>query len=217
MRNEYVKNYVNSSMNKGECIIIDIEWKCQINYLEYVDFKYPSYGHTKWAYSTVKFDLKEKKLTIPYFYDTLLVIGYRYVSYKCGKSTCSRIKYNKFCSKYSGVRYCTCFSKNNFGEATFYFKKNSRLDVDLRDYVNFDDSAYFFKCRVDIVLSDKDEFIIGLRGLNNTILSFDLDDKKIEFFHKKKHSSSWSWFSILIWIILIIIMCLIAYAKDTRY
>ena len=35
------------------------------------------------------------------------------------------------------------------------------------------------------VLSDKDEFIIGLRGLNNTILSFDLDDKKIEFFHKK--------------------------------
>ena len=67
------------------------------------------------------------------------------------------------------------------------------------------------------VLSDKDEFIIGLRGLNNTILSFDLDDKKIEFFHKKKYLSSWSWFSILIWTILFIIMCLIAYAKDTRY
>ena len=58
MRNEYV---VISSMNKGECIIIDNEWKCQINYLEYIDFKYPSSGHTKWAYSTVKFDLKEKK------------------------------------------------------------------------------------------------------------------------------------------------------------
>ena len=64
----------------------------------------------------------------------------------------------------------------------FFKSKNKNLlrNNDLSDYVNFDDSAYFFKCRVDIILSDKDEFIIGLRGLNNTILSFDLDDKKIE-------------------------------------
>ena len=188
MKNEYVKNYVNSSMNKGECKIIDNDWKCQIDYLEYVDFVHPSSSHTKWAYSIVKFDLKQKKLTIPYFYETLLIIGYRYKTYRCGKSTCVKIVYNKYCTRYWGPTYCTCSSKNGFGVATFYFKNNSRLDVDLSDYVFYDNSSYYFKCRVDIVLSDKDEFIIGLRGLNNTILSFDLDDKKIEFFHKKKYS-----------------------------
>jgi hypothetical protein len=56
MKNEYVKNYVNSSMNKGECKIIDNDWKCQIDYLEYVDFIRPSSSHTKWANSIVKFD-----------------------------------------------------------------------------------------------------------------------------------------------------------------
>jgi hypothetical protein len=60
-------------------------------------------------------------------------------------------------------------------------------------------------------LSDKDEFIIGLRGLNNTILSFDLDDRKIEFFHKKKHSESSSW---IVWIIFLIIVVVISIFKS---
>ena len=82
MKNEYVKNYVNSSMNKGECSIIDNSWKCKIDYLRYSDFEYPSSSRTKWAYSEVKFNLNEKKLTIPYFYYNLLVIGYGYVTKK---------------------------------------------------------------------------------------------------------------------------------------
>ena len=81
-------------MSIPQCKIIDNEWKCRINYLKYVDFKYRKSSHTKWAYSTVKFDLKEKKLKIPYFYHTILVIiGYRYIRYKCGESTCLRKKY----------------------------------------------------------------------------------------------------------------------------
>ena len=210
MKNEFVKNYVNTSMNKGECKIIDNDWKCQIDTLEYVDFIHPSSSRSKWASSIVKFDLNEKKLTIPYSYKTLLLIGYRYKAKKCGKSTCVEIVYNKYCATYWGAIYCTCNSKNDFGVTTFYFN-NSRLDVDLRDYVYFDNSAYYFKCRVDIALSDKDEFIIGLRGLNNTILSFDLDDRKIEFFHKKKHSESSFW---IVWIIFLIIMVVISNFKS---
>ena len=38
IKNEYIQNYVNSSMSKGESEIIDNEWKCQIDYLEYADF-----------------------------------------------------------------------------------------------------------------------------------------------------------------------------------
>jgi len=213
MKNEYVKNYVNTSMNKGECKIIDNDWKCQIDTLKYVDFKYPKSSHSKWASSIVKFDLKEKKLTIPYSYKTLLLIGYRYKSYKCGKTTCSKTVYNKHCTTYWGARYCTCNSKKDFGVMTFYFKNNSRLDVDLSDYVYFDDSAYYFKCRVDIDLSDKDEFIIGLRGLNNTILSFDLDDRKIEFFHKKEYPESSFWIFVIIFLIIIVVITIIIKAQ----
>ena len=84
-----------------------------------------------------------------------------------------------------GGIYCICSGKKSFGITTFYFKNNSKLDIDLSDYVYYDKSAYFYKCKVDISLSDNDEFIVGLRGLDNTILCFDLDDKKIEFFQKK--------------------------------
>jgi len=212
MKNEYVKNYVNSSMNKGECSIIDNSWKCKIEYLKYIDFEYPSSSRTKWAYSEVKFNLNEKKLTIPYFYYKLLVIGYRYVTKKVGKSSYTTIRYNKYCTKYFwGGIYCICSGKKSFGVATFYFKNNSRLDIDLSDYVYYDKSAYFYKCRVDISLSDNDEFIVGLRGLDNTILSFDLDDKKIEFFQKKKYTSYFKW-----WMILIIIITTI-FAKLVKY
>ena len=93
---------------------------------------------------------------------------------------------------------------------TLYFNNKSRLDIDLRDYVYYDNSAYFFKCRVDISVSYENEFIIGLRGLNNTILSFDLDDNKIEFFHRKKADDSdssnlWIYFLIAFCIIIVIL------------
>ena len=57
-----------------------------------------------------------------------------------------------------------------------------------------------------MTLSDYDEFIIGLKGLNNTILSFDLDDKKIEFFHIKKAGPNYK-----LWILLIGLIFGIAY------
>ena len=56
----------------------------------------------------------------------------------------------------------------------------------MSDYVYYNESAAFLQCRVDIALSDNKKFIVGLRGLDNTILSFDLNDKKIEFFQKEK-------------------------------
>ena len=53
-----------------------------------------------------------------------------------------------------------------------------------------------------MTLSDYDEFIIGLKGLNNTILSFDLDDKKVEFFHRKKAGPNYKLWIILMGLIL---------------
>ena len=88
---------------------------------------------------------------------------------------------------FGDVLYCTCNNKDKFGIVTFYFEKNSMLDIDLRDYIYYDNTAYFFKCKVDIILSKNNEFIIGLKGLKNTILSFNMQEKKIKFFQKKKY------------------------------
>ena len=140
--------------------------------------------------------LTKKKLVIPYIYYNSIIIGYYYESTKKGRR---RRVYNKYCYRYSGQIFCSCSAdKKDFGVITLIFQNNSRLDIDIRDYVYYDESAYFFKCRVDATLSDNKEFVIGLKGLNNTILSFDLDDKKIEFFHKKKAGPNYK-----IWILLI--------------
>ena len=69
------------------------------------------------------------------------------------------------------ARFLKATDKKGFGVITLIFQNNSRLDIDIRDYVYYDESAYFFKCRVDATLSDNKEFVIGLKGLNNTILS----------------------------------------------
>ena len=204
MKNEYVKNYVNKSMNKGECQIIDDKWQCRINTIGYTDFKYSGSSRTKSASSMVKFNLKERRLIIPSNFYELLVLGYRYTTNKYGDTYTTEIRYNKYCKKYSGILYCSCYyGKNSFGIVTFYFNNNSRLDLDLREFITYDNSAYIYKCRTDFVLSEKDEFSIGLRGLNNTILSFDMEDKKVEFFHKKKAPKV---ISSIVWIILSILL-----------
>ena len=191
MKNDYIKNYINSSMNKGDCPVIGNYWQCQIEKLEYTDFKSHLSSFTKWENSMVKFNLNEKKLVIPDIYYDKIIIGY-YTESKKGRR---RRVYNKYCYIFSGQIYCSCSAdKKDFGVITLIFQNNSRLDIDIRDYVYYDESAYFFKCRVDATLSDNKEFVIGLKGLNNTILSFDLDDRKIEFFHKKKN---WPWFKAL--------------------
>ena len=187
-------------MNKGECSIINNNWQCQIDYLEYSAEAYRERAH-----SLVKFDLRENILTIPYLYYDLLITGCINVR------RTKRFTYETICSREcyddGGEIYCTCSGKNSFGVISFYFKNNSRLDIDLRDYVYYDKSAFSLKCRVDISLSNEEEFIVGLKGLNNTILSFNLDDKKIEFFHKKKTKP----LSILIWIIFFFILAYMGY------
>ena len=149
----------------------------------------------------VKFDLNEKKLVIPDIYYSSIVIGYYYERSQKGRR---RKVYNKHCYTYSEKIFCTCSSgKNSFGVITLIFQNNSRLDIDIRDYVYYDEKAYFYKCRVDVTLSNYDEFIIGLKGLNNTILSFDLDDKKVEFFHRKKAGPNYKLWILLMGFLLI--------------
>ena len=214
MKNDYIKNYVNNSMNKGECEIIDNKWQCRTEYIIYTDFKYSGSGGKSSTKSLVKFNLKENKLTIPYHYYNFLVVGYRYEPKRKGGV---QKKYNKWCSQFNDKIYCTCSEgKNSFGIISLFFKNDSRLDVDLRDYVDYDSSAYFFKCRIDVSLSDEEEFIVGLRGLNNTILSFDLDDKKIEFFHRKKANFSIGLLSIFFAILLVILYILVQFAENRR-
>ena len=40
MKNGYIRNYYNSSVNKGECKIIDNNWKCKLEKLEYSALKF---------------------------------------------------------------------------------------------------------------------------------------------------------------------------------
>jgi hypothetical protein len=142
----------------------------------------------------VNFNLNEKKLTIPYFYYELIVVGLRII--KKGKSR--TIINNKVCQNFSGSIYCSCSGKNSFGELIFHFQGDSQLIVDLSDYVYYNESAAFLQCRVDIALSDNKKFIVGLRGLDNTILSFDLNDKKIEFFQKREKDKDMEWWEFLL-------------------
>jgi hypothetical protein len=213
MKNDYIKNYINSSMNKGDCPVIGNYWQCQIEKLEYTDFKSHLSSFTKWENSMVKFNLNEKKLVIPDIYYDKIIIGY-YTESKKGRR---RRVYNKYCYIFSGQIYCSCSAdKKGFGVMTLIFQNNSRLDIDIRDYVYYDESAYFFKCRVDATLSNYDEFVIGLKGLNNTILSFDLDDRKIEFFHKKKAGPNLKLWIIIIGFILGIALGIISILEE-RY
>ena len=120
------------------------------------------------------------------------------------------IIYNKVCQNFSGSIYCSCSGKNSFGELIFHFQGDSQLIVDLSDYVYYNESAAFLQCRVDIALSDNKKFIVGLRGLDNTILSFDLNDKKIEFFQKEKKEKKekkqedMEWWEPLLWLLALV-------------
>ena len=209
LKNDYIKDYVSTEMNKGECDIIDNKWKCKLQYVGYTDFIYISSHEKRNANALVKFDLTQNKLTIPFYYFNFMIVGYRYEK-RSPKSSTYVKKDNKYCLEFNNAIYCTCSGKNSFGVISFYFKNNSRLDIDLRDYVYYDKSAFSLKCRVDISLSNEEEFIVGLKGLNNTILSFNLDDNKIAFFHMKK-TDDWNenlmnFILVIIFIIVIIIV-----------
>ena len=116
----------------------------------------------------------------------------------------TRTQYNKFCWTFEEIIYCSCSSKDDFGIVTFHFGENSRIDIDLRNYVYYNKSAFYFKCRTDIILSDNNEFIVGLKGLNNTILSFNIEETKIKFFQKIKIINFfWTALIILIFVILL--------------
>ena len=209
LKNDYIKDYVSTEMNKGECDIIDNKWKCKLQYVGYTDFIYISSHEKRNANALVKFDLTQNKLTIPFYYFNFMIVGYRYEK-RSPKSSIYDKKDNKYCLEFNNAIYCTCSGKNSFGVISFYFKNNSRLDIDLRDYVYYDKSAFSLKCRVDISLSNEEEFNVGLKGLNNTILRFDLNDKNIAFFHMKK-TDDWNdnlmnFILVIIFIIVIIIV-----------
>ena len=215
MKNEYVQNYIDSSMNKGECKIIDNNWSCKLTFIEYNTPRYIHWKSNKiWHSSIVRFNTRENKLTIPDEYYNSIVVGYNEVIKKNGRST---RKYKKMCYTQGEIIYCSCYDKDDFGIITFHFKNNSKLDIDLRDYVYYDKSAFYFKCKVDIILSEKYEFIVGLKGLNNTILSFNLKEEKIKFFHKKKYNPLYitSFFMLgIIFIIALIIALIIIYFRN---
>ena len=216
MKNKYVKNYMDTSMNKGECSIINNNWQCKVDGIGYNDFIYSSSNGREIAHSLVKFDLRENRLTIPSYYYSLLVVGYRYESVKRGNFYTIEKAYNKKCNIYGKDIYCSCIDKNCFGLITFLFKNNSKLEVDLRDYVYCGKFYMLYNCKAAISLSDNDEFIVGLKGLNNTILSFDLDDKKIEFFHKKKTISFIYFYMLIITTVAILITANLVKVERTR-
>ena len=157
------------------------------------------------TFSIVNFNIKENKLTIPREYYDILIRNY-----KLEKRKNSSLKYKDFykmCNIVGEAIYCNCTSRKEFGKITFVFGNQSRLDITLRNYVHYDRLALFYKCRADIVLSDNDEFVLGLRGLNNAILSFNVEEKKIKFFRQKAKTSV-RWFIITLAVIGILI-CII--------
>jgi hypothetical protein len=190
-------------LNKGECNIIENNWKCKLKYIEYNALKYAQWDLQKErSFST--FDLKENKLIIPDKYYDLIVVSYHIVSEKYGDMHVRTRKNNKFCKTYDGIIYCSCLDKDDFGIVTFHFENNAKLDIDLRDYVYYNKSVFYLKCKVDIILSSNDEFIVGLRGLNNSILSFNMEDKKIKIFQKFKKINNYRKIKIIT-----VIICLV--------
>jgi len=60
LENEYIKNEYECSMNKGECSIIDNNWKCKLEKLEYNALKYLQHQtQDYYSNSTVSFNIKE--------------------------------------------------------------------------------------------------------------------------------------------------------------
>lgn len=207
MENEYISNYINTSMNKNECQIIDNDWRCQLKGIEYNALKRSQWEKLEYsAHSTLTFNLKDNKLTIPDIYYNLIVVSYKYVIKERKSYATIKKQYNKHCTTFEGIIYCTCYDKDDFGIVTFHFENDSTLDIDLRDYVYFDNQAFYYKCRVDILLSRNNEFKVGLKGLNNTILSFNMEEKKIKFFHKKKFDKNFFGIPLIILIIFVIII-----------
>ena len=162
------------------------------------------------TFSMMSFNIKENKLAIPREYYDIFIRNYKLVK---GKNSSLKHKhFYKICNIVGETIYCNCTSRKDFGKITFDFGNQSRLDINLRNYVHYDRSAFFYKCRADIILSDNDEFVVGLRGLNNAILSFNAKEKKIKFFRQKaKTSVRWFMITLAFIGILILIIGLVFY------
>ena len=149
MENEYIKNYLKILSNKDECKIIEDNWKCKVKGIEYND---PNYFQQEikriLVESTLSFNLKENNLIIPESYYDFIIVGYHTVSLK---KSITKSKSNKSCRMYDGIVYCHYVSLNDFVIVTFYFENNLKLDLDIRDYVSYNESAFYFKCKVDVV------------------------------------------------------------------
>ena len=99
--------FVNSSpyqtlFNKGECSIIDNNWKCKLERLKYTSLIHVQFKDQDFtADSNVSFNIKENKLIIPSDYYDLIVRGYNLVREK--KSAFRRRKYHKSCWTFDGI------------------------------------------------------------------------------------------------------------------
>ena len=108
---------------------------------------------------------------------------------------------------------CNCNDKDDFGIVTLHFEgDDNKLDINLRDFVYYDEKASY-KCRLNVFLSYYDEFVVGLKGLNNTRLSFNMKEKKISFFHKIKKKTFFNWTPIMYIIVVLVIIIIIAAAQ----
>jgi hypothetical protein len=142
MENEYIKNYLKTLSNKGECKIIEDNWKCKVKGIEHNALDYFQWEiQRKLVESTLSFNLKENNLIIPESYYDFMIVGYHTVS---SKKSITKTKSNKICRMYDGIVYCHCVSLNAFGIVTFYFENNLKLDLDIRDYVSYNESAFYF-------------------------------------------------------------------------
>ena len=121
-------------MNMGECTIIENNWKCKLEYIEYNALKYENWQSQKQSTnSTISFNTKENKVIIPLRYYHLIVLSYKTVNKKSG----GKVKqFNKLCYIINNIIYCSCSDKDDFGIVTFYFKEHYKLDIDIRDYVH---------------------------------------------------------------------------------
>lgn len=206
LENEYIKNEFKYGGIKGECSIANGQekWICPIKRIYYKksSFFYENY--------TLKIDTKENKLIIPMNFYEYILLGKRTVIRKNKKiGPRSRTIYDRECQKApDGTFLCRCKTKEEFGYIEFKF--NGTLSININKYVHFDEFGTY-KCKVDISLTEKNEWVVGLKGLKDTILSFNMEDKKIKFMKFEKNDGFQYMYLLGIFIIIFIIWVIIKF------
>ena len=88
----------------------------------------------------MNFNIKENKLTIPREYYDILIRNYKLEKRK--NSSLKHKHFYKICNIVGETIYCNCTSRKDFGKITFDFGNQSRLDIDLRNYIHYDSQHF---------------------------------------------------------------------------